>query len=801
MPSRPTGFVIGLLLAANSVSAVELAAPKLAWQVVSAPAQHVLWVNRQRDVKLRLRNVGTETWSEASEDHLAYHWRTSDGAMLTFDGMRSLLPRPVPPGETVEVNARVLAPAKPGRYALEWEMVREGVKWFGPPQGRPRLSFQVLVLWRCALLQTGFALLTVAGVLIAHRLSRRRPRVAWWWGGVAPVVWTWGAVGLTTVTFSELASRQLWTGAGWLAASGAALLALPVAITPVRARCWLAALVGCLVSLMAVVDLAYLRWFGKLAPLAAFAAVHQLGRVEGSVRAILAASTWWLAPAPLAGLIFGFLAPWFSGAAAPPARRRRVVLALVVLAVLAMFLPAGRSLSRALADRTVTEQVFSEHRLVGQWGLVNIHLLDLAQTIRRVSGTNELPEARWQWVQQFFRRRAAQALAHGPGFGAARGASVILIQVESLQQWIVGAKVGNEEITPFLNQLRQRALYFSSVFEQTAEGRSSDGEFVALNSLLPLSRGAVAFLRADDRFVALPGVLVRNGYSTLSAHAFERGFWNRAILHPRFGFERSVFQRDFKPGEAIGWGLADGAFFDQMVPRLAALPRPFCAFLITLGLHHPFDQFPRRHKVLDLGELSDTPLGNYIHAMHYFDGQLARFIAALERSGVLRDTVVALYGDHQSGLDLNARLLALAGAPRWEPSAHVRFRRVPFFVWLPGDALAREVPAVGGQVDIAPTLLHLLGLPRPGSFLGGALIPGREAVVALPDGSAVSADTMFVAQGPDIPEGGACFVFPTGAPLGRQACDSLAEQARQQIEASQLVLDHDLAERLAGDLQ
>ena len=54
----------------------------------------------------------------------------------------------------------------------------------------------------------------------------------------------------------------------------------------------------------------------------------------------------------------------------------------------------------------------------------------------------------------------------------------------------------------------------------------------------------------------------------------------------------SLFETDFMLTDQIGWGLNDRDFLQQMVPRLEDLPRPFGAWLITLSLHHPFDDFP-----------------------------------------------------------------------------------------------------------------------------------------------------------------------------------------------------------------
>jgi phosphoglycerol transferase MdoB-like AlkP superfamily enzyme len=218
--------------------------------------------------------------------------------------------------------------------------------------------------------------------------------------------------------------------------------------------------------------------------------------------------------------------------------------------------------------------------------------------------------------------------------------------------------------------------------------------------------------------------------------------------------------------------------------------------LITLGLHHPFDQFPDRHKVLDVGALKNTPLGNYIQAMHYFDASLAKLLAELERSGLLRNTVVALYGDHESGLGSGKEVRDLAGVGGWTPSTNAMLWRIPFFVLVPGGALAGVRTTPGSHVDIAPTLLDLLGQERPTCFMGASLLGARPFPALVRGGSAVADSLLFVAHGDHVNEHGACFVFPSLESRPRPACDALAKAATDQRELSLTIVEHDLAEEV-----
>ncbi len=788
-------LLLPALIAPRAVAAEH---PSLAWQVVSHETPRVFWADRNRDIRLRLRNVGTATWSEEAGDNLSYHWLAPDGTVVERDGLRARFAGPVRPGETAEVTARVHAPDRSGKWLLEWEMVREQVAWYGPPAGAEPFRVPVRVIWRCALLGAAFLLAGIALPLVTRCWRPAAGSWAWTALEAVPVLWTWLAIGLVTVTFSEVSHLQLWRGGGVLAASAAALVALPVALVPGRFRGVAGCVVVALASLVATADAVYLRYFDTVVPVVALAAARQIGQVEGSVRALLRPTDAWLAAGVAGTLAFAVLWPRRARTEAPPVRVRALAAAALVALCLAAGVPALRNLRHGMRDPATAGQLFSQRSLVGRWGVVNVHLFDALRTYREWASRETPDPQETARVKAFFAGRAVASAAVGDSFAVAKGANLLLIQVESLQEWVIGAKVKGVEVTPFLNSLRSRALYFPFIFDQTGQGRSSDGEFAVLNSQHALDRGAVAFRRQGNRFVALPEVLRQHGYSTFSAHAFEKGFWNRGVLHPRYGFDRMIFRDELGPGEAIGWGLADAVFFERIVKLLETQRQPFFAFLITLGLHHPFDLFPDQHKVLDVGELKGTPLGNYIHAMHYLDTSLASFMAALENSGVLAHTVVALYGDHEAGLPVEERLLGLAGEPRWEPSVLVRLRRVPFFALLPGGRLSGEVPVLGGQVDIAPTLLALLGIPAPACFVGRPLDRSVGSIAVLNDGSVVGNGLVFVAEGPAVSTGGACFTWPGGEQRPIAECRELAERGREELSASRFVVIHDLAKAIAA---
>ena len=212
--------------------------------------------------------------------------------------------------------------------------------------------------------------------------------------------------------------------------------------------------------------------------------------------------------------------------------------------------------------------MFRDRAVVEQLGPFGYHAYD-AWTYARTTffrapvSAEQIADAR-----RWFAERAPLRAGVGPSFGAAAGKNLIVVQVESLQDFVVDYRVHGQPVMPHLQQWSHDGLRFTNVTDQTSEGRTSDAEFTALTSLLPLDHGAVAFRYPGNHYVGFPRVLTEHGYSTLSAVAFEAGFWNRRVTHPSYGFQQSLFEPDFELTEQIGWGLNDHDFLQQMVPRL-----------------------------------------------------------------------------------------------------------------------------------------------------------------------------------------------------------------------------------------
>ena len=93
-------------------------------------------------------NTSEGTWPArgAARVQLAYHWLDADGETIVREGVRTPLPGPVAPGESIALEMEILAPPGPGRYTLVLDAVRERVAWFSSRDPEQALPLEIEVL-------------------------------------------------------------------------------------------------------------------------------------------------------------------------------------------------------------------------------------------------------------------------------------------------------------------------------------------------------------------------------------------------------------------------------------------------------------------------------------------------------------------------------------------------------------------------------------------------------------------------------------------------------------------------------
>ncbi len=371
---------------------------------------------------------------------------------------------------------------------------------------------------------------------------------------------------------------------------------------------------------------------------------------------------------------------------------------------------------------------------LAKFGIINYQILDTYAFLETEGRRHTLNQSDISFAETWLKTRRQKQATSDDLTRSGQGCNVIVIQAESLQNWLVGAKYLGREITPNLNRFLKHAVYFDNIYDQVWGGNSSDATLLTNSSLYPASKGAASFLYAENYFDGLPKVLEERGYETAAMHANIRTFWNSAVFEKALGFEHQYYRRDFLPGERIGLGLSDRAFFSQSIGKIKSMHRPFYAFLRTLTTHYPFlyvtgdiDSFP-------LGELEGTLIGGYMRSMHYLDSSIGDFLRGLAEAGLLRKTIIVVYGDHSARL--SEEDLRRAGVTDMRED-----RKIPLIVSIPGRNMPEVRHTIGGLIDVTPTLCNILGIDISDKFfMGKDLGKNSKGYAIFRDGSYIFPD-------------------------------------------------------------
>lgn len=375
-----------------------------------------------------------------------------------------------------------------------------------------------------------------------------------------------------------------------------------------------------------------------------------------------------------------------------------------------------------------------------------------------------------------------------------KGKNVIVIHAESIQDYTMNVAFNDEELTPNINRLASEGIYFSNFYSQESVGNSSDSEFTLLSSLMPSSSGTVFMNYFDRDYVTLPKLLKEQGYYSFSMHGNSGSSWNRNVVHPLLGYDDFYYHtKDYKIDETIGLGLSDKSFFRQSVEIIsdfADTKQPFYGTLIMLTNHTPFNDIKDYSDysvdiILDdenteetdedtknnidendettsensdnedkqsnvIPYLEDTKLGNYFKSVHYADEAIGLLIDDLEEKGLLDNTVIVIYGDHDAKLkqseykrfyeNENIDKVLIDPSDKLTDVNDYTYelnRNVPLIIWskdIVGTEYSQKVDKVMGMIDVMPTLGNMLGVYNEYA-LGHDIFSIDENVVVFPDGN------------------------------------------------------------------
>lgn len=459
-----------------------------------------------------------------------------------------------------------------------------------------------------------------------------------------------------------------------------------------------------LLSFLLYANLVYYRFFNDFITVPTLTQTKNAGDLGQSLGALVKPYDvlYFLDVILLMVLVFGkFVKP-------EPVKLKRKQVSAVLISAVILF---GTNLALAEMDRPqLLTRTFDRNYLVKYLGMYNYTIYDAIQSSkssaqRALADGNDVTEA----VNY---TKATHAEPNPEYFGKTKGMNVIYISLESLQTFAIDYKVNGEEVTPFLNSLTKdkNTLYFNNFFHQTGQGKTSDAEFMVENSLFPLPQGAVFTTKAENTYQAAPAILDQKGYSTAVFHGNYKSFWNRDVMYKSLGYEQffDAAHYSMKDEDVVNYGLKDKPFFEESIPLLKSMKQPFYTKFITLTNHFPYP-IDEEEATIDPLTTGDGSVDRYVQTARYMDESIQQFFEDLKKSGLYDNTMIVMYGDHYGISENHNKAMSQVIGKEITPFEQTQLQRVPLFIHAPGLEGGKQ-EQFGGDVDIRPTLLHLLGI-------------------------------------------------------------------------------------------
>ena len=455
---------------------------------------------------------------------------------------------------------------------------------------------------------------------------------------------------------------------------------------------------------------------------------------------------------------------------------------------------------------------FSNYYVVRALGLPAFLGYSANQTYAANKERSKASEADLKPVEEYIQQHYAKP--NPEYFGMAKGRNVIYIHLESFQQFLIDYKLKVDdkeyEVTPFLNSLyhSKETFAFSNVFNQVKAGKTSDAETMIETGLFGLNQGSfMVNYGGTNTQQAAPFILSKNGYNSSAVfHGNAGSFWNRNTAYKQWGynyfFDASYFTKQ-NSSNSFQYGLNDKYMLKDSIKYLERLQQPFYTKFITVSNHYPYTTSLSGDDLgFPLAKTQDETINGYFATANYLDSSIKAFFDYLKESGLYKNSIIVLYGDHY-GIS-NSRNPALApllgkNSETWSSYDNAMLQRVPYMVVVPGMDKGGIIDTYGGEIDMLPTLEHLLGIESNKFLQVGQdmLSPEHDQIVAFrsanyfvtPEYTSYSGRTYYTKTGEEI---------TNPDEKTKEELDKIREAANLQLKISDSIQTGDLLRFFKG---
>ena len=400
----------------------------------------------------------------------------------------------------------------------------------------------------------------------------------------------------------------------------------------------------------------------------------------------------------------------------------------------------------------VTGYIYNKKNSVRYGTIYGFHFVDIRNAITH--NDNVKYENYDDMIKEYNKFKEYQAEVNPENIqynGIAEGKNVIILQLESVQNFVVDKKINGKEITPNLNKFLKENVKINNM-HATSYTTTADSEHSVITSLYPLENGEAFAKYYGNTYDNLFQLFKDKGYYTMYAHGNYAYFWNRANVTSKLPIDKKTFLENFSDrSELIRTYLSDELLYKQTVDMFAKQVEknegPVIYDLVASSSHKPFELagiIDKYKKVsIDVGDIEGTELGNYLEAVNYADYAFGIFINLLKEKGLYDDTVIVVFGDHYGMQMYDEDLIEFLGYNKNDYNdAHMQFEFSNVLAGMRVPGLSEIVlDEAVSKSDIKPTLAQICNLKD--TFSMGTSVFDRKSYVAINNGKVITKDYYY----------------------------------------------------------
>jgi lipoteichoic acid synthase len=448
--------------------------------------------------------------------------------------------------------------------------------------------------------------------------------------------------------------------------------------------------------------------------------------------------------------------------------------------------------------KLLTTKVYDNRVTAERYSVTGYHLLDLYRfannQLTRLSEKEK--EEAIKEAKKYIPEKSKNEMT-----GIAKNKNVIIIQFESLQNFVINKKIDGQEITPNINKFVNENDYFTNNYFQLGFGGTADSDFVANTSLYPLRSASTFVQYGQNDYQGLADNLKESGYSTNAYHGFSRSFWNRNVALKSLGYDKFLGSESYSNYSKINMGVNDEDFLKETVNQIKDQKKPSMSYVITLTSHFPFG-LPYNLKGLNITSGTADTVSNYYQAIHYSDKAFGEFIQRLKEEGLYDDSLIILYGDHYANIGEVGKEDIFKSIGFKKPLSlkeSTELKKVPLVIHRPGATKGAVIDVISSHLDITPTILNMLSVDSKKPYFGRDLYgidrePFFAAVLYFGGGFVENSNHVYFDGSVEGLENGTCYrIFKKEwQPTDVKECKPLVEKRDKETSLSEKLIKYNL---------